>query len=888
VGGIADVNENRFTARGMLPMKSSSWTWLLLGAWAISAAGDCLADAAGGKSLPLDDTIRLGDQALPAEQAVQLSLPPLPGKPGKTIVLRFSMVAYADRAAGCNMNARVELNGTPLGRRTAGGDERLIGRAPTFEFATGNHRLGFSVFSGDRLMVMFAPDVVTGDRMSKDGSGASFAMEIADLARGVDGNTLTIRNERKSTPGKRLDLIVRGIEVGWLDRGRLPKPPDLVPQRAPLKTAVSLGDTRLAWATGGGFSVAGPQGLEIVVETSLGVKPTARSQLIAADSPGTGSGPRVRTEPFGPAGFRTTAEWPGLKLLRSVQIQGAYVEWKERWTNTGDAIRGVPFRHRLFLRQGPAIFWLAGSTDQSMLASTAQNPTLFLQSKAQNGCGFGVAAESDWLRLLLWMRAEGGVGELYSESLALAPGASIDFTLTVTPVRDGGSYWTFINGLRRRWGLNRLCVAAPIFWGFSRAPGGRTPEQTLSKSLGHLGPITLVLGPWLRMEPDARAVTGGRYPRLPADAPRTPGRTADLDVESFLRFTHRDALQEQFTDTVRRMHRTLPQVKVMQMMHPAMEAVYKPLVDRWPYREDAVVTAQGTLFEDGSYNRAWLGQYAQRDWAVLYFVPRPGSTYLQAVLRAMCDSMDRCGGDGIYSDEFSWAFQSRGYSRYDYSRWDGYSVDLDEEGRVLRLKSDNGSTTEAAQLQILGEVLRRGKLFLGNGGPALRSVNSLPAARFAEGGNGTASMAGVHLSEVPLVLGNFGDQKTGQGVFAAVKTCLSMGCVYSPGAVNLLLAGADNFVCKLYPITIRELGPGWIQADERVISSVTRSFPWPEGVPALRAYRYSSRGDLIDRGTLLRPAAAKKLEIVVPHGGLVIAEVARSATDGRPPVNRNP
>ena len=72
-------------------------------------------------------------------------------------------------------------------------------------------------------------------------------------------------------------------------------------------------------------------------------------------------------------------------------------------------------------------------------------------------------------------------------------------------------------------------------------------------------------------------------------------------------------------------------------------------------------------------------------------------------------ALDEVGLDGLYSDEFSWACNTRGYSRYDYSRWDGYSADLDDDGQVVRLKSDNGFTTESAQLQLVHEALRHGR-----------------------------------------------------------------------------------------------------------------------------------------------------------------------------------
>ena len=605
------------------------------------------------------------------------------------------------------------------------------------------------------------------------------------------------------------------------------------------------------------------------------MKPQVASELIASEMPSKNAQAKAHVQTFGPAGYEMTAEWPAsaLELVRTVEIKGELVEWKERWTNTGKIIAAVPFRHRLFLRKDPTRFFLAGSTDVYARAASAENPTLFLESTKRAGDGFGVVAESDWLRLLFGMRAQGNVAEIFSQTLALAPGSSIDFTLTITPICDKGSYWEFINGVRQRWGLNQFGVRLPIFWNFARAEGCKTPAETFAKSLGHLGPVMVAAGTWLRSEADVRVVTAGRYAKLPPGAPAAPGGTPDLDVETFLTFKHEVPYQEQFQKDAEAIRRVVPQAKVIQRMHPAMEVVYKPLAHRWPYIADAIRNEAGGYFEDAYYSRVHMHGYVEKNWGVLYFVPRSGSAYLDTLLRAERESMDARGGDGIYSDEFSWAYHTRGYSRYDYSRWDGYSADLDAEGHVKRLKSDNAFTTESAQLQIVHEALRRDKFFLGNGGAALRSLTVLPAARFVEGGNGEPCMAGGHFSSVPLVLGNFGDETTRRGIFEAVKNCLSMGCVYSPHSCNLLLEGPDNFVCKLYPITIRKLGPGWIEAEERLISRVSRTFSWPGRAVALRLYRYDSHGDLLGRPDLVRIKAGQRFDLRVPKDGLVIAEI---------------
>jgi hypothetical protein len=319
-----------------------------------------------------------------------------------------------------------------------------------------------------------------------------------------------------------------------------------------------------------------------------------------------------------------------------------------------------------------------------------------------------------------------------------------------------------------------------------------------------------------------------------------------------------------------------------------MEAAYKPLASRWPYASEEILTPEGKPFEVASYSR----DIASKDWGIYYYVPRPGSVYLEHLLASECRAMDACGIDGMYWDEFSWVAQSRGYSRYDYSRWDGHSADLDEQGNVIRLKCDNGWITETAQLVLAEECLRRGKILVANEAASLRSVNSLPIARFQEEHNGYGYMANAHLSPVPLIFGNsytfehedIWGHKTRKDIFDSVKSVLSLGCIYSPlYNDNLLLEGEgpDNFVCKLYPLTIRDLGPGTVTGEERLITTQGGSFNWPGRAASVRLYIYDEKGDLAGKDTVLKTEAGKPLALTVPKDGLVIAEVEMSAPGAR-------
>jgi hypothetical protein len=827
----------------------------------------CLVQLAQAGPLPLQEVKSLPALSVPVGQSGDVSLPALPAQAGKLTVLSFRVVTVSPGPGGCNWNLAMLVNGQTPGRFTSARTERLLSRAPSLTLIREN--LGFSIFSGDKLMVMYAKDAAQGDGMTADGLGATFDFDVTDLVRGVDGNTVTFRNTFPGQmPTGQGQLAVTDLQVGYLDRTKLPKIPSMAPQRTAFSGGVTVGKLRLAQGKGGGFVVQGGNGPELLVETAVAMKSTAASDLRADDASPTGAA-QLQTQKSA-NGYGLTATWQGLTLKRTLTLQGGLVQWHEQWTNTGSQPRGVPFQHRLFLRDQSTHFWLGGSPENCSLMCSTANPTMFLAPAGQ-GNGFGITAESDWLKLLAGWRGMSDLGEIYSNCLALDPRQSLSFDLTIAPVMDGGGYWSFLNGLRRRYDVNQTTMPAPMFWGFERAPGA-TPEESLRRSLGHLGPIIACLGPWQRLEPDSRVVTARQYPKLPAGAAPAPGACPDLDVDAFLTFKHREPYWQELQKLTALIHSTCPQAKVIEMLHPAMEAVYKPLQDRWPIAPDAIKTAAGATFEESVYDRAWLGDMMKRDWGVLYYCPHEGGPYLRAILQSMMRGMDECRLDGLYSDEFGFAFSSRYYSRYDYSRNDGYSADLDDNGNILRRKADNGWLSQSAQLAMAGAVLQRDKFFLGNWGNVLNSLRHFPMHHFIEGGNGPAQWGQGHLSAVPLVLGNMGNEKTLQGVFDSVRWCLSDGCVYSPMSVNLLLSGSDNFVCKQYPLTVRELGPGFVIGRERIITTVSRAFDWPPAGGRLKFYCYDSQGTLQQPVGEGRALPGKPLAVTVPPGGLVIVE----------------
>ena len=84
----------------------------------------------------------------------------------------------------------------------------------------------------------------------------------------------------------------------------------------------------------------------------------------------------------------------------------------------------------------------------------------------------------------------------------------------------------------------------------------------------------------------------------------------------------------------------------------------------------------------------------------------------------------------------------------------------------------------------------------------------------------------------------------------------------------------DNFVCKLYPITVTEIGPGFVAGKERFITRKSGTFTWKSVANAkAELFVYNSKGIRINIGKRTNVVNGK-IKLDVPANGLVIAEVS--------------
>ena len=259
--------------------------------------------ALGADFPPLENPASLPAQSIAPGKEARLALPALPQRPKRVAVLRFRAVIVSGGEGGCNYNAAVAVNENTLGARTATGDRRLLGRDSSFELGSMRDS-DFPVFGPGSVMVMYAPDIARGDAMATDGLGATFALDISDIARGGDGNTVTFRNILTYKMPEGLGALrVEGIEVGWLDRAALPRPKTAVPTRGAVASHVTAGGITLSQSTRGGFTIRTADGPELLVETAMSAAPGAVATLIADDGAPQPPDTEVTVRQWGQAGF---------------------------------------------------------------------------------------------------------------------------------------------------------------------------------------------------------------------------------------------------------------------------------------------------------------------------------------------------------------------------------------------------------------------------------------------------------------------------------------------------------------------------------------------------------------------------------------------------------
>lgn len=225
-----------------------------------------------------------------------------------------------------------------------------------------------------------------------------------------------------------------------------------------------------------------------------------------------------------------------------------------------------------------------------------------------------------------------------------------------------------------------------------------------------------------------------------------------------------------------------------------------------------------------AYRAGWL-------YCVLPTLGNPVGRHLLDVLRLYVDEEKF---DGIYLDEWD---HSR--ARVSYSHEDGVSALLDAEGRIVRKLGFVPILARDFQVNFVKELTDRGATIFANQFDDTLTAARLPIIHFAEpgGSHDEYLLCAAQCSRTPLAL----HVKRTRSIWQDAKEFLKRGllmCYYWK------YFHGDHVLKRCFPITVREVWPGAVIGDDRIVTCASGTFTLGRDKP-LTAYVYSGpKGEL--------------------------------------------
>jgi hypothetical protein len=225
---------------------------------------------------------------------------------------------------------------------------------------------------------------------------------------------------------------------------------------------------------------------------------------------------------------------------------------------------------------------------------------------------------------------------------------------------------------------------------------------------------------------------------------------------------------------------------------------------------------------------------------------------------------DEVGFDGFYIDQFSMVNSTI----KTYDKWDGFSAELDSKtGRIKRRYFDANVAGITARVNLCKVALDRGKVVVANTYATSAEEVSLPIYRFSETWNAFDPMATPDGEKPPLVpylfrgslaspvalglsKGPSGANDTARRTIKGVVTYLRHGLLYYHYHIRQIPlegpgSGENGPINHMFPLTPVGVHEGWVEGEERTITSVSGNYAWKHQAPP-KIYLFDLDGKQIE------------------------------------------
>jgi hypothetical protein len=487
-------------------------------------------------------------------------------------------------------------------------------------------------------------------------------------------------------------------------------------------------------------------------------------------------------------------------VQRTVKADGHRVWVKDTITNLTNAPIGIMLSNYLDL---------GGHKDVS--CSPVPNPSIFA---SVDGQGIGMVALDDvYLEHYATFFEDNAIG-IRDHTFALDANASYTLEWAIY-ANVTGNYYDFINDIRRDLGVNRTIEGSFAFIDRREAPSRDYVERRglAYVSVGCLG-----------------------HP------PDNPGLS--LEGIEFVEYPQEMALLErQFAETRDR----FPGIQTMFHIAHSLYTTNRP-DELFP--DARVVNSDGEQTMYGGNNPDYYSRYFSKEnveagyrWYIFY--PTMENSFGKAMLDAIEVMLGDIGCTSMFADGFT-----HGYGgRFTYNTWDGHTADIDPETKTItRQYASVNLLAQEVLVRVARKVEAAGGVVICNSYPGTRTVHNENVLYCIESASGDAQLLRLHLVPGPTALGNHIRLQNGspRDIYDDIRSKLNYGGLYfyyGDKEVPHPLA-----TVHMFPITPMELHEGWVKGEERIITTLSGVYGWPDSTDLHRVYRYDGRGIETEHG----------------------------------------
>lgn len=311
--------------------------------------------------------------------------------------------------------------------------------------------------------------------------------------------------------------------------------------------------------------------------------------------------------------------------------------------------------------------------------------------------------------------------------------------------------------------------------------------------------------------------------------------------------------------TMTELHTSYPEVQGMFHVAHSLYLTDRP-DEKFPDSRVILPDGKPAFWPDNGYG--YISKERQdAGWQWWIFYPTPGNSFHDAMMKSVDVMMDELGSRGVFTDGLLNAYMGA----YTFDRWDGHSAQIDPVTKTIERKM--GSVLLLSQPSII-EYVRR----VNDKGGTVIANNSIMTRSFAREKtivNREVIGPASHLAPTSVCLGTppvYLEDST--ALYRDILDTLNYGSLYFLYGVGPEMTD-DSLAAHLYPMTFEEIRSGIVKGPERIVTSRSGIYGWPETRDIAMIYHFDGRG------------------VRVPHNFITTVDASEVRTQVRLDVNES-